>query len=62
MLLYLWFLPLGPTGLAYLKVDSLNALGTAHNLDAAEVGLEVVEDALCQFQEGLQPCVMGHVL
>ena len=59
---YLRFLPLCSTGLADLKVDPLNALCTAHDLDPAQVGLEVVEDALCQLQEGLQPCVMRHVL
>lgn len=60
--MYLRFLPLCSTGLAYLKVDPLDALGAAHDLDPAQVGLEVVEDALRQLQEGLQPGVMGHVL
>lgn len=50
------------TGFTDLKVDPLNALGAAHDLDPAQVGLEVVEDTLCQLQEGLQPGVMGHVL
>lgn len=60
--LYLWFLPLCSTGLTDLKVDPLNALGTAHDLNPAQVGLKVVEDALCQLQEGLQPGVVRHVL
>lgn len=59
---YLRFLPLCSTGLADLKVDPLNALGAAHDLDPAQVGLEVVEDALRQLQEGLQPGVVRHVL
>lgn len=59
---YLRFLPLGSTGLADLKVDPLDALSTAHDLDPAQIGLKVVEDALCQLQEGLQPGVMWHVL
>lgn len=60
--LYLRLLPLCSTGLTDLEVDPLNALGTAHDLNPAQVGLEVVEDTLCQFQEGLQPGVMRHVL
>lgn len=59
---YLRFLPLCSTRLTDLKVDPLNALSTAHDLDPAQVGLEVVEDTLCQLQEGLQPGVMRHVL
>lgn len=60
--LYLRLLPLGSTGLADLKVNPLDAFGAAHDLNAAQVGLEVVEDALGQLQEGLQPGVVRHVL
>jgi len=60
--LYLRFLPLRPTGLADLEVDPLDALGAAHDLDATKVGLEVVEDAVGQLQEGLQTGVVRHVL
>lgn len=41
-------LPLGAVGLRYLKVDALNAARGAHDLDATQVGPEVLEDALSQ--------------
>lgn len=51
-----------PTGLTDFKVNPLNALGAAHDLNPAQIWLEVVEDALGQLQEGLQAGVMRHVL
>lgn len=60
--IHLRFLPLRPTGLTDLKVDPLDALRTSHDLNPAQVRLEVVEDTFCQLQERLQPGVMRHVL
>lgn len=49
------FLPLVNVGLSDLKVDTLDASSTAHDLNAAQVRLKVVEDTLCLLQEPLQP-------
>lgn len=59
---YLRFLPLRSTGLADLKVHPLDALCTSHDFYPAQVRLEIVEDAVCQLKEGLEPGVMRHVL
>lgn len=59
---YLRLLPLSSTGLADLKINPLDAFGAAHYLNAAQVRLEVVQDALGELQEGLQSGVVRHVL
>lgn len=58
----LWFLPLHSAGLADLEVNPLDSLGAAHDLDAAQEGLKVVEDALGQVQEGGEAGIVRHVL
>ena len=55
-------LPLGTVGLRDLEVDTLDAAGGPHDLDAAQVGPEVLEDALCEFEEVAQARVVWHVL
>ena len=47
-------LPLVNVSLSDLKVDSLDAAGTAHDLNAAQVRLKVVEHTLRLLQEPLQ--------
>lgn len=59
---HLGHLPLGAVGLRYLKVDTLDAARGAHDLDAAQVGPEVLEDALRQLEEVAQARVVRHVL
>ena len=55
-------LPLGAVGLRDLEVDTLDAAGGAHDLDAAQVGPEVLEDAPGQLEEVAQARVVRHVL
>lgn len=55
-------LPLGAVGLRDLEVDALDAARGAHDLDAAQVGAEVLQDALGQLQEVVQARVMRHML
>lgn len=55
-------LPLGAVGLRDLEVDALDAARGTHDLDAAQVGPEVLEDTLRQLEEVAQARVVGHVL
>ena len=47
-------LPLVDVSLCDLKIDPLDAAGTAHDLNAAQVRLKVVKHTLCLLQEPLQ--------
>ena len=55
-------LPLSAVGLRDLEVDTLDAAGGPHDLDAAQVGPEVLEDALRELEEVAQARVVRHVL
>lgn len=55
-------LPLGAVGLRDLEVDAFDAARGAHDLDAAQVGPEVLQDALGQLEEVAQARVVRHVL
>ena len=50
----LWFFPLINVGLFDLKVDALDAPCAAHDLDATEVRLEIVQHTLGLVQELVQ--------
>lgn len=59
---HLGHLPLGAVCLRDLEVDPLDAARRTHDLDATQVGPEVLEDALGQLEEVAQAWVVGHVL
>ena len=53
--LNLRLLPLVDVGLFDLEVHAFDSTGTAHDLDASEVRLEVIQHALGLVQELVQP-------
>ena len=61
-LLDLRFVPLLDVGLLDLEVDALDAARAAGDLDAAEIGLEVVEEAARLLHEAIEARVVAHVL